>query len=88
MKSISNAYWNNPNTGATNESGFSALPGGYRNNVGSFGNGSAFFWSATEYDVSIAWFRGLVYHSDYVYRSNFLFGFSKSVGASVRCLKD
>ena len=88
MKSISNAYWNNPNTGATNESGFSALPGGYRNNVGSFGNGSAFFWSATEYDVSIAWFRGLVYHNDYVNRSNFFFSFSKSVGASVRCLKD
>ncbi|MFN6072835.1 MAG: fibrobacter succinogenes major paralogous domain-containing protein, partial [Bacteroidota bacterium] len=28
MKSIGTAYWNSPNTGATNESGFSALPGG------------------------------------------------------------
>jgi uncharacterized protein (TIGR02145 family) len=52
MKSVGTTYWNDPNTGATNESGFSVLPGGYRNSDGSFGNfrNYAFFWSATEND--------------------------------------
>jgi uncharacterized protein (TIGR02145 family) len=36
MKTIGNGYWNDPNTGAINSSGFSVLPGGYRSNVGSF----------------------------------------------------
>jgi uncharacterized protein (TIGR02145 family) len=30
MKTVGTAYWNDPNTGATNESGFSAVPGGFR----------------------------------------------------------
>ncbi len=38
MKSIGTAYWSSPNTGATNESGFSVLPGGYRYSDGSFFN--------------------------------------------------
>jgi uncharacterized protein (TIGR02145 family) len=50
MKSFGTAYWNDPNTGATNESGFSVLPGGFRFSDGSFFNirDFAFFWSATE----------------------------------------
>jgi uncharacterized protein (TIGR02145 family) len=54
MKSVGTAYWNDPNTGATNESGFSVLPGGARNTDGSFFNirFSAFFWSATENDLT------------------------------------
>ena len=36
MKSVGTTYWNDPNTGATNESGFSVLPGGYRGTDGSF----------------------------------------------------
>ena len=86
MKSIGTAYWNSPNTDATNERGFSALPGGYRGSVGSFGRvrDYAFFWSATEYDVSNAWYRYLNSSFGNVFRSNFY----KSVGASVRCLRD
>jgi len=63
MKSVGTSYWNSPNTSATNESGFTSLPGGYRLDVGSFYNirNSAFFWSATESDgsfsVPIAWYR-------------------------------
>jgi uncharacterized protein (TIGR02145 family) len=65
MKSIGTAYWSSPNTGATNESGFSVLPGGYRNSDGSFYDvrGSAFFWSATENDNSFAWYRFLTNYS-------------------------
>ena len=88
MKSTGTAYWKYVNTGATNESGFSALPGGFRNNDGSFDiiRNYVFFWSATEYDISYAWIRSLYYNNGYVYRNSS--SFFKSVGASVRCLKD
>jgi uncharacterized protein (TIGR02145 family) len=92
MKSTGTAYWNTPNTAATNESGFSVLPGGYRNFDGSFGSISykAFFWSATEYDSFNAWLRYLNYTigsvgRDYSIDDNTS---NKSVGASVRCLRD
>jgi len=50
MKATGTAYWNSPNEGATNESGFSVLPGGYRYFDGSFNfiRNNAFFWSAAE----------------------------------------
>jgi uncharacterized protein (TIGR02145 family) len=55
MKSTGFDYWNTPNEGATNVSGFSALPGGFRFNDGSFYNVSveAFFWSSTENYTSV-----------------------------------
>jgi uncharacterized protein (TIGR02145 family) len=73
------------NTG-TNSSGFSALPGGYRDYDGSFTNVccSAFFWSATASDSSNAWYRTLYDYDSSVDR----YIYFKSVGASVRCLKD
>jgi uncharacterized protein (TIGR02145 family) len=78
------ALWTT-NTG-TNTSGFSALPGGRRNFGGSFDNirNFAFFWSASEYVSNGAWIRSLSSSSGNVSRSNSL----KSVGASVRCLRD
>ncbi len=87
MKSIGTAYWNSPNTGATNESGFSALPGGYRNLDGSFTNVilvNAVFWSATDFDNTNAWNRYLSKDNDDVNRLYY----NKSVGASVRCLRN
>jgi uncharacterized protein (TIGR02145 family) len=72
----------------TNTSGFSALPGGYRNDGGSFYNirSRAFFWSATENGPSFARYRILDYFGNGdVYRG---IGTTKSAGASVRCLKD
>ncbi|MDP4699038.1 MAG: fibrobacter succinogenes major paralogous domain-containing protein, partial [Saprospiraceae bacterium] len=86
MKSVGTAYWNNTNTDATNSSGFSALPGGYRNGDGSFNyiRDYAFFWGATEDGSNSAWRRVLNSSSGDVFRSIS----SKSVGASVRCLRD
>jgi uncharacterized protein (TIGR02145 family) len=86
MKSIS-SLWNSPNTGADDSSGFSALPGGFRNFTGSFSNvrSTAFFWSATVYGSNYAWHRYLLYNDGNVYRDINIF---KSVGASVRCLRD
>jgi uncharacterized protein (TIGR02145 family) len=69
----------------TNTSGFTALPGGYRLNDGSFTSirYNAVFWGATGVG-SNAWYRNLVNYSGDVFRSNV----SKAFGASVRCLRD
>jgi uncharacterized protein (TIGR02145 family) len=86
MKSIGTAYWNSTNTGATNESGFSALPGGFRLTDGSFNNirNSATFWRATEVNANNAWSSRLDYNSSNVSKISY----EKQYGASIRCLKD
>jgi uncharacterized protein (TIGR02145 family) len=87
MKSMGTTYWSSESTGTNNSSGFSALPGGYRENGGFFDliRATAWFWSATEYDNSNAWYRYLSHNNGSVGRYNDV---SKSVGASVRCLRD
>ena len=87
LKEYGTTHWANPNTGATNQSGFTALPGGYRGYEGGyyFVGYTGYWWSATESetDVTSAWFRGLYYNAVYDHDlSN-----SKKVGFSVRCLK-
>ena len=78
------ALWTT-NTG-TDDYGFSVLPGGYRDSDGSFYDvrNYAFFWSATELDDGFAWDRSLNFFDGVVDR----FSNNKSVGASVRCLRD
>ena len=91
MKSIGTTYWNNPNTGANNESGFTTLPSGYRYIDGSFNNIriDAFLWSVTEFNNIYSWGRNLYNNNSKVIRNNFNnVNENKSVGASVRCLKD
>jgi uncharacterized protein (TIGR02145 family) len=88
LKSTDTTYWFSPNTGATNESGFTALPGGWRTNGGTFpyfGKDGG-FWSSTECSTLTisAWFRDVSYNSNEVWRSYF----PKVYGFSVRCLKD
>ena len=86
MKSTGTQYWESPNTDATNESGFSGLPGGYRLNGGPFGNigNLGYWWSSSEDDAYTAWSRGLVYVNGSVFRVNE----NKDTGISVRCLRD
>jgi uncharacterized protein (TIGR02145 family) len=91
LKLIGTTYWISPNTGATNERGFSALPGGYRNNDSNFFYNiryNAFFWSTTEYNNNFAWLRILSHNSRSVFRNYSAYGDLKSNGASIRCLKD
>jgi len=75
------------NTGEANGYGFSALPGGYRFNVGSFFNvrSYAFFWSSTENYYNLAWYRFIDSKNNNMFRS---YHYGKSLGASVRCLRD
>jgi uncharacterized protein (TIGR02145 family) len=87
LKSTS-TLWKNPNTGATNESGFSGLPSGMRlgdgkyNYVGYYG----IWWSSTETSFSHESARSRILG----YRNQYLaWPFSsKPSGLSVRCLKD
>jgi len=79
--------WIAPNTSATNETGFSGLPGASRyDNFGPFGNVGYHgdWWSSTESSSSNAFNRSLFYFSGSMTRD----GFSKRYGFSVRCLKD
>ncbi len=78
--------WNSPNIGATNESGFSGLPGGLRFNDGTYGNIGyyGYWWSSTEYSTTYAWYRFLNYTNGYSSR----FNSNRQNGFSVRCLMD
>ena len=69
-----------------NATGFTTLPGGYRDDDGTFHDvgRDGGWWSATEAGSSIAIDRFLYYSINYVYRGSF----SKRNGFSVRCLKD
>jgi uncharacterized protein (TIGR02145 family) len=87
LKQTGTDDWNDPNKGATNESGFSALPGGYRlGDNGNFGliGDSAQFWSATECNENTAgtWYMDTGYPD--VFGGN---GY-KHYAFSVRCVKD
>ncbi len=83
MKSTS-GWYNNGN--GSNSSGFSALPGGYRNDQFIFLSieKDANFWSSTEYGSNIALKRYLNYYYDEVYP----YGLFKNYGYSVRCVQD
>ncbi len=86
LKEIGTVHWSSPNSGATNESGFTALPGGSRHyGVGSFfGIGLyAYFWSATVQSDG-AWYLSLYYNLLSVGHGSMY----KQYGCSVRCVKD
>ena len=86
MKETGTTHWFPPNTGATNRSGFTALPGG-----ASYGNGNFFnltdyanFWSSSQYDATYAWYREL--SSNYEHVNRYYYG--KATGFSIRCVQD
>jgi uncharacterized protein (TIGR02145 family) len=86
LKETGTAHWISPNTGATNSSGFTALPAGSRQfGVGTFGalGENTVFWSSTSIDEEMAWLRWIYYDNSGFGR----IGFGKA-GYSVRCVKD
>jgi len=87
MKEAGITHWTSPNTGATNESGFTALPsGGHYINGGTFLvlGYQCFYWSKTQSSVSFAWYLSLYYDGANCYRDTN----GKQFGKSVRCIKD
>jgi uncharacterized protein (TIGR02145 family) len=86
LKEVGTTNWLSPNTSATNETGFTALPGGYRNLFGAFFSigGSGYWWSATVRDATYSWGRGIYYNGANVFR----FDYYNRSGFSVRCVRD
>ncbi|MDD3281432.1 MAG: fibrobacter succinogenes major paralogous domain-containing protein [Bacteroidales bacterium] len=86
LKETGTTHWHSPNTGATNESGFTALPGGYRFDNGTFNNIGYYglWWSSTESNSDIAYYWGLDYDNDDLSSNNYY----KVDGFSVRCVRD
>lgn len=85
LKETTTAHWNSPNTGATNSSGFTALPGGQW--AGTYGsiNNSGSWWCATESTTTNARYRQLSYNTDEIARYT---STPKSYAFSIRCVKD
>lgn len=79
--------WQDPNTAATNESGFTGLPAGVRvNSSGTFTNigTNGYWWSSSEYGTELAWSR--VLYSNGGDAARYYHGMKN--GYSVRCLRD
>jgi uncharacterized protein (TIGR02145 family) len=85
LKETGTTHWTSQSAGATNSSGFTALPGG-RSYNGAFDylGLRAYFWSASENGTLYAWGRYLNYNYDGVYRLDYY----RTVGFSVRCLQN
>jgi uncharacterized protein (TIGR02145 family) len=86
LKATGSELWLSPNTGATNEADFTALPSGMRNNNGDFtdlGNESI-WWSNEIYNITSGYCYTAYYNASNIDRGLNL----KSTGLSFRCVKD
>jgi len=86
LKESGTRHWSHLNTVATNSSGFTGLPGGYREMSGnfySFGVG-AYFWTSTVGGSIYVYYRTLSSNMSKVYRDSDY----KNHGYSVRCIRD
>lgn len=85
LKEAGTEHWNDPNVGATNESGFTALPAGVRgsNGFSEIGN-FASFWTATTEMGDNAW----VHEVNKAFEKIYHYGGPKTVAKSCRCVKD
>ena len=86
MKTPGTTKWQEPNTDATNESGFTGLPGGSRNPNGGFsGVGHyGFWWSATQLNSTSAWNSSMSKDDSSLGPGTNIM----ELGFSVRCLRD
>jgi uncharacterized protein (TIGR02145 family) len=86
LKEINTAHWSSPNAGATNNSGFTALPGGLRTDQGIYGSLThyGYWWTSTSYATTVAHYHYLWNDSSELYH----YDNSKNNGYSVRCVKD
>ena len=85
LKESGTAHWLAPNAGATNETGFTALPGGYFGNDSFLNmNRSGLWWMYSLYNTTNAWFMSLSYQDNQV-NINYWPFYS---GLSVRCIRD
>lgn len=83
LKEAGTKHWNSPNSGATNKTGFTALPGGYLgsqfNHIGFYG-----YWWGREFSEDSAWHVNMYFDSGWISITSF----GKGAAISVRCVKD
>lgn len=84
MKEAGTSDWTSPNTGATNSSGFTALPGGYDNGTPVDITNDGNFWSSTSASSTNAYYIYLYYGSAIAQQNS---GIQK-MGVSVRLVRD
>jgi len=91
LKEAGITHWASPNTGATNESGFTALPAACRftgtalDPEGFAGiKSGGIWWSASEYDLTNAWASSVIFNDSKSFKGHLL----KNIGNSVRCVKN
>ncbi len=86
LKEIGTSHWMSPNSSATDEYGFSALPGGMRYDQGDFYNIQyvGYWWTSTNNYSTKAWMRSMNYNQSNITKSSN----EKNYGHSVRCVKD
>ena len=86
MKETGTVHWDDPNNGATNVSGFSGLPAGFRYYLGDYNLMGTYtsFWTFTAFNDGFAWTHSLAAGNAEVARDSDF----KGDGFSVRCVKD
>jgi uncharacterized protein (TIGR02145 family) len=86
LKEVGTAHWLSPNTGATNEINFNAVPAGYRDVNSSFNvvTGATWFWSSTSFNSQNAISRAIPYSDAEITR----WADDKGEGYSIRCIKN
>ena len=85
MKQTGTQYWIEPNVGATNETGFTGLPGGIRGANSSFQGVRGYWWTSTQHPSGITASAAVISSSEEYISS---FQLDKSLGMSVRCIKE
>jgi uncharacterized protein (TIGR02145 family) len=85
MKEYGLLHWLSPNNEASNSSGFTAFPGGYRVTDGTFNSlgEEGKWWSTTTNDATTSWYR-YIYNT---YTTLFREYFPKANGLSIRCIQ-
>lgn len=85
LKESGNTHWASPNTGATNSSGFTGLPGGYVNITPEFQHISiqSMFWTSSLFSV-YPLYRNMMDNSAQMFR----YYSYQNMGFSVRCIRD
>ena len=86
LKEEGHKNWLDPETGANNKSGFTAIPNVIRTFNGEFRYSGlyAYFWTSSEFDSKQAWSRRLYHDSKDIVRGYYF----KKDALSVRCIKD
>lgn len=87
LKEEGTTHWTSPNTGANDEVGFKALPGGHRASNGTFDylEYRVYWWSATQgSNTNASWSRRIFYDDNSVGTNQF----DRKGGYCIRCLKN